>query len=90
MDKVVGVLETRNHLRELLEEVGKGRRIIITQRSRARAVLLSPEEAETMEVMADKALLRELLEAKADMKTGRYTTFDRYFKKPRARRTKTH
>jgi len=90
MDKVVGVLETRNHLRELLEEVGKGRRIIITQRSRARAVLLSPEEAETMEAMADKELLKELIEAKADIKGGRYTTFDKYFKKPRARRTKTH
>jgi len=90
MDKVVGVLETRNHLRELLDEVGKGRRVIITQRSRARAVLLSTEDAETMEAMADKELLRELLEAKADIRTGRYTTFDKYFKKPRARRTKTH
>ena len=90
MDKIVGVLETRNHLRELLDEVGKGRRVIITLRSRARAVLLSIEDAETMEAMADKELLRELLEAKSDIKAGRYTTFDKFFKKPRARRTKTH
>ena len=90
MDKVVGVVETRNHLRELLDEVGRGRRIIIAQRSRARAVLLSPEDAETMEVMADKALLRELLEAKADIRAGRYITFDKYFKKPRGRRTPAH
>ena len=90
MDKVVGVVETRDHLRELLNEVGRGRRIIIAQRSKARAVLISPEEMETLEVMADKALLRELVEAKADIRAGRFTTFNAYFKKPRGRRTPAH
>ena len=90
MDKVIGVVETRNRLRGILEEVGRGRRFIIAQRSKAKAVLLSPEEVETLEVMADKELLRELLEAKADIREGRFRTYEDYFGKKRARRTKTN
>ena len=89
MDKVVGVVETRNNLRELLDEVGRGKRVIIAQRSRARAVLMNPEDIETLEVMADRELLRELVEAKSDIRAGRYKTFDAYFKKSsHGRRTK--
>jgi len=90
MDKVVGVVETRNNLRGLLNEVGKGRRVIIVQRSKARAVLVSPEDMETLEVMADKDLLRELIEARADIRAGRYKTFDDYFGNSRGRRTPAH
>jgi len=91
MDKVVGVVETRSHLRELLQEVGRGRRVIIAQRSRAAAVLVSPEEMETLEVMADRGLMRELIEAKADIRAGRYVTYDAYFgRKTRGRRTPSH
>jgi antitoxin (DNA-binding transcriptional repressor) of toxin-antitoxin stability system len=85
MDKVIGVVETRSQLPKILERVANGERFIIAQRSRARAVLLSPEEVETLEVMADKKLLKELVEAKEDIKTGRYQTFEKFFKEPRGR-----
>ena len=85
MDKVIGVVETRSHLPAILDRVAKGARFIIAQRSKARAVLMSPEEVETLEVMADKVLLRELIEAKADMRAGRYRTFEQFFKEKRGR-----
>jgi prevent-host-death family protein len=73
MDKV---METRSQLPKLLKRVANGERFIITKRSKAKAVLVSLEEVETLEVIADKKLLRELIEAKADIKAGRYRLFD--------------
>lgn len=90
MDKVVGVVETRTHLPRILDRVAKGERYIIAQRSRARAVLLSPEEVETLEVMADKELLRELIEAKADIHAGRFRTYEQFFGKTRGKRSPAH
>ena len=90
MDKIVGVVETRSHLRELLSKVAKGARYIIVQRSKAKAVLVSPEEMETLEVMADRELLRELVEAKSDIKAERYLTYKEYFREPRGRRNTSH
>jgi len=40
--------------------------------------------------MADKDLLRELIEARADIRAGRYKTFDDYFGNSRGRRTPAH
>ncbi len=85
MDKIIGMVETRSQLPKLLKRVANGERFIITQRSKAKAVLLSLEEVETLEVMADKTLLRELIEAKSDMKSGRYRTYEDYFNGPRGK-----
>jgi prevent-host-death family protein len=78
-------METRANLRRLLGQVRRGRRFVITERSKPRAVLLSPEEVETLEIMADRKTLQELVEAKADIKAGRYATYEAFFGKPRAR-----
>jgi predicted transcriptional regulator len=52
------------------------------QRSKAKAVLISPEEIETLEVMADKDILNEIKQAKEDIAQRRYTTYeDRFGKK---------
>jgi len=80
MDKVVGVVDARSHLKKILNDVNKGLRYIITSRSKPKAVLLSIEELETLEIMADKNLMREIVEAKEDIKAGRYTTYEKYFK----------
>jgi prevent-host-death family protein len=80
MDKVVGVVDTRTHLPRILKEVTKGSRYIITQRSKAKAVLVGLEEFETLEIMADKQLLKEIKEAKEDIKAGRYKTYEDIFK----------
>jgi len=37
--------------------------------------MVSPEDIETLEVMADRRLLLDLVAAKADIRTGRYKTF---------------
>lgn len=81
MDKVIGVVETRNRLPAVLKEVARGKRYIITQRSHARAVLISPEELETLEISADKKLLEDLKTAKEEIARGRYVRASDYFKK---------
>lgn len=79
MDKVVGVVDTRTHLPRILEGVTKGTRYIITQRSKVKAVLVGLEEFETLEIMADRQLLKEINEAKEDIKAGRYKTYEDFF-----------
>lgn len=79
MDKVIGVVDARSNLKKILDDTSKGLRYIITSRSKPKAALISLEELETLEVMADKALMREILEAKEDIKAGRYVTFEEYF-----------
>lgn len=80
MDKIIGVVDARSHLKSILDNVSQGVRYIVTSRSKPKAALVSLEELETLEVMADKELMREILEAKEDIKAGRYTTFEDYFK----------
>ena len=40
---------------------------------------MSVEELETLEVMADHALLDEIRQAKDDIKAGRYVPYEEYF-----------
>lgn len=44
---------------------------IITRNGRAEAVMISPEELETLEIKADSELLRSILRAEEDIKKGR-------------------
>ncbi len=81
VDKVVGVLAVRNNLKKIVEEAAKGSRYIITSRSQPKAVLVGVEELETLEIMADRALLDEIRQAKADIKAGRYVAYEGYFGK---------
>ncbi|MBI3998341.1 MAG: type II toxin-antitoxin system Phd/YefM family antitoxin [Armatimonadetes bacterium] len=81
MDRVVGVAETRKNLKRIVDSASKGSRYIITSRSRPKAVLVSVEELETLEVMADRALLDEIRQAKEDIRAGRYVPYEQYFRK---------
>lgn len=81
MDKVVGVMAIRNNLRKIVESASRGARYIITSRSQPKAVLVSVEELETLEIMADRALLSEIRQAKDDIKAGRYVAYEHYFGK---------
>lgn len=83
MDQVVGVVETRNRLPSILKAITAGKRFIIAQRSHARAILISPEELETLEVSADHALLEDLKVAQKEIRLGRYTKAETYFAKKR-------
>jgi prevent-host-death family protein len=81
MDKVVGISKLRNSLASIIKDVAKGAHYIVVQRSKARAVILSPEEVETLEVLADRELLGEILEAKKDVLEGRFKTYEEFFGK---------
>lgn len=81
MDKVIGIAKLRDSLASIIKEVNKGAHYIIVQRSKAKAVLLSPDEVETLEVLADRRLLEEILEAKKDILEGKFTTYEDFFGK---------
>ena len=80
MDKVIGIVDARTHMKEIIEGAASGLRYIITSRSKPKAVLVSVEELETLEVMADKDLMKDLIEAKEDIKAGRLISADEFFK----------
>lgn len=81
MDKIIGISELRNSISSIINKVYQGSRYIIIQRSKPRAVLLSPEEVETLEVMADRSLLEDIKKAKQDILKGEYTSYEDFFGK---------
>jgi PHD/YefM family antitoxin component YafN of YafNO toxin-antitoxin module len=80
MDKVIGVAELRKSMASVIKEVHeKGSHYVIIQRSKAKAVLLSPEEVETLEVMADRELLEDIKQAKEDFLHSGFSTYEDFF-----------
>ena len=82
MDKTIGISELRKSIAAKVKEVHEDHsRYIIIQRSKAKAVLVSPEEIESLEIMADKDTLHEIKQAKEDILKGRYVSYEDFFKK---------
>jgi prevent-host-death family protein len=82
MDKVIGIANLRSSIANVVKEVHENNaQYIVVKRSKARAVLISPEKLETLEVMADRELLEEIRRAKDDILSGRYKTYKEYFKR---------
>ena len=82
MDKTIGIAELRGSIASVIKEIHEdGAQYVVLQRSKAKAVILSPEKLETLEVMADKELLEDIRAAKKDILKGRYTSFEAYFGK---------
>ncbi len=81
MDKIIGISELRNSISSIIKKVYQGSRYIIIQRSKPSAVLLSPEEVETLEVMADKDLLEDIKKAKEDILKGEFISYEDFFGK---------
>jgi prevent-host-death family protein len=82
MDKTIGISELRKAISSKVKEVHENRsRYIIIQRSKPKAVLMSPEEVETLEIMADKEILNEIKQAKEDIQKGRFTSYEEFFQK---------
>lgn len=72
MEKIGPISEVRAHLPEVVDQVRRTRkRYIITRQGRAVVVLISPEELETLEILADSELIKSLIRAEADVKSGR-------------------
>ncbi len=74
------ISEARKKIFELAEEVQKpGQYYVLTEKGRAKAVLLSADEfaswQETLEVMKDFPELKfDIQQAEADFQTGKFTT----------------
>lgn len=81
MDYVMPVSEVRGNLSELIKKISHaGKHLVITKNGRAEAVMLSPEELETLEIKADQRLLRSILMAEEDIQKGNIYTHEEVFK----------
>ena len=82
MVRIAPVSQVRAHLPEMIASLGRKKRdrIIITRNGVAAAVLLSPDELETLEVLADKRLMLSLLKAEKDERAGRLVEHEDIFK----------
>jgi|DewCreStandDraft_5_1066085.scaffolds.fasta_scaffold106678_2 prevent-host-death family protein len=81
MDIIMSVSEVRNKLPSLVKRIRKERKnLIITKNGRPAAVLITPEEFETLEIMADKKLLSSIARAQEDIENGRICSHKDVFK----------
>ncbi|MBF0494914.1 MAG: type II toxin-antitoxin system Phd/YefM family antitoxin [Candidatus Omnitrophica bacterium] len=72
MDHIVPLSEARSNLSTLIKKLATmSKHLVITRNGRAAAVMMTPEELETLEIMADKILLRSVIRAKEDVKRGK-------------------
>ncbi len=80
MDQIGPISEVRAHLPEVVDSVRKKqKRYIITRQGKAVVVMISPEELETLEILADSQLIKSLIRAEADIKGGRLYTHKEIF-----------
>ena len=82
MDYILPVSEARAKLPQLIKKLGEmGKHLIITKNGRAEAVLMSPEELETLEIQSDPKLMRAIARGLEDAKAGRIYSHDEVFKR---------
>ena len=90
MDKTIGISELRKSISERVKEVHEHRiRYIIMQRSKAKAVLVSPEEIEKIDHMADKKLPGKIRQTKKDTQSSRPSSYEDFFGKKSLDRSKS-
>ncbi len=83
---ILPITTVKRDLMKLLKRAKTdGSTFLITKDGRAEAVLMSAEEyegmLETMEILKDKKLLKQLLKAQDDIKHGRVYTHEEVFGK---------
>lgn len=92
------VSDARANLYDMMEEVRKYlKRFVITHHGKPQAVLLPVEDLEsweeTLDILSNKKLMRDIRQAEKDFKAGRYYTLDeveqrlQLKEKPRKRRS---
>jgi prevent-host-death family protein len=80
MNETLSIREARTRLCELADEAQRlGRRFTIPRRGKASVVLMSASEfqswAETIEVVSDRSILRQLRASASDIRRGRTVSF---------------
>lgn len=91
MNKTVTATEARKNFFKLLDIAGRpGMSITITLEGRSPLVIMSQEEfegwQETLEIMSDPKLMKDIREGIADMKAGRVITLEELEQKEAMRR----
>lgn len=86
LSSTISASQARNNFYTVLEEVSKkSKRFVITLRGTAQAVVISPEEVEgweeTMEIMANKKLVKDIARGLEDFKKGKVITQEQLLKK---------
>ena len=82
MDYILPVSEARAKLPQIIKKLGElGKHLIITKNGRAEAVLMSPEELETLEILSDHKLMQAIARGLEDAKAGRIHSHDEVFKR---------
>ena len=80
MDYIVPVSEARARLPAIIKRIAAlGKHCVITKNGKAKVILISPEELETLEIMADKTLMRQLIKAEEDVKAKRLFSHKQVF-----------
>lgn len=82
MDKIASISYVRAHLPEIVSSLRKRRRdrVVVTRNGAAAAVILSPEELETLEVLADRELMLSILKAEGEAAAGRIVKHEDVFR----------
>ena len=78
---IIPASQARSNFYDILDEVSKTfKRFVITRRGRAEAVVMSAEEVEsweeTMEIMSNKKLMRDIKQGLEDYRKGKFFTLD--------------
>ena len=80
MDYTVPVSQARAHLPQLIKKVKYlGKHCVLTKNGKAAIIMVSPEELETLEIMADKNLMRRLIQAEEDIKAKKIFSHKQVF-----------
>ena len=80
MDYIMPVSEVRSKLPSLIKKLsGAQKHLIITKNGSPEAVMMSPEEFETLEIMADRELLQSISRAKSNIAKKELYSMDEVF-----------
>ena len=79
-NNILSITEARNNLFKLVDDAQKkGAHFVLTERGRSRAVIMSYEDfdawQETMEIMSDPELMKDIKDAEKDIKSGAYKNY---------------
>ena len=80
MDKIAPLSEVRSNLSGIVSELARSKkRLIVTRNGKPAAVIISPEELETLEILADSDLAKSLSRAIENAAAGRLVSHEELF-----------
>lgn len=79
MNTIIPMTEFRSDMYEIVKQIKlRKRHVILTKNGRAEAVVMSPEELETLEILVDTQLMRQLVQAERDLSRSQRKKFIRH------------